>query len=282
MYLKQIVVVVAACCLMTSGAFAQQDKHTSGKISPQELSRFHAEYARYAKENGIDDSRVPSATNYRLEKPAENVRLLSILEAISNNQAIFDQLELVDDQEQDVKRILEQYQGLNEDLARKAEGASDETRSFYEGQYRQECRKLTSELSEVLVSFQSMELLDSAIGSGGLLEMLTKPTLASKYVDLSDAQKRRLKEKQEELGREIQEFIQQKRKDASAIFEEELNGEQKQRLVEFFGADRVSQSFETASSESLIRQSGLELKPEEFFGPKIKEWQKVEKKIRDN
>ena len=112
--------------------------------------------------------------------------------------------------------------------------------------------------------------------------MLTKPTLASKYVDLSDAQKRRLKEKQEELGREIQEFIQQKRKDASAIFEEELNGEQKQRLVEFFGADRVSQSFETASSESLIRQSGLELKPEEFFGPKIKEWRKVEKKIRDN
>ena len=65
------------------------------------------------------------------------------------------------------------------------------------------------------------------------------------------------------------------------IFEEELDKEQKRRVVELFGAEKISASFEQASSTSLIIQAGLNPHEKEAVGPKLKAWRKIEKDQRD-
>ena len=216
-----------------------------------------------------------------MEKVANNTRLLGFLNAFHRNPELLGQLELVGEQPDAIARILKEYQALNEKLAAEIAGASPASKKVRESEYRFACRKLTKELSEILVSFQAGVLLNSKIGSGGLLEVLTKPTLASQYIDLSDAQKERLKKKQAELGREVQDFIREKRQESSRIFEQELNRQQRTRLVEFFGADKLSILFEHSDSGTLIRHSGLGLSTVDQFGPELKTWRKIEQVARD-
>ncbi len=273
-------VVAAVCTLLASSALAQDEGHVSGKLDPQTLAALHADYARYKELNGIDDSKAPISYDYILRRAANNISLLGVLDVISGHPEILDHLELVDDQQEAVNGILDQYKELKSNLEKDSNGASESIRNSLEFRYQEDCRKLTQELSEVLVDFQSLAIADSTLGSGGLLYALSKPNLASRYVGLSDRQIERLMERQEELGQEIQEFIQKKRQEASEMFEEELTHEQKQRVVEFFGADAVSQSFEYASSESMMVRSGINMQDQ--FGPKIEAWRDIEKEIQDN
>ena len=186
-------------------------------------------------------------------------------------------LGLLEEQIDEVKSILDEFRSAKEELDAKLVGSDEVARSHFEAQFQGVNRNLCEQLSETLITFQIKELRGSTIGSGGLLALLTKPNMASKYVDLSERQVRQLKEKQEELGKEIQEFIREKRLEASKIFEDELNKEQKRRLVELLGGTVISFSFESASSDSLIRQSGLKLKPHEYMGPRIEAWRELEK-----
>lgn len=259
------------CCYP---AMAQEDKTL--KMSPEQLAGLQADFARFVEENGIDLTRPPSAPNPKQNTTISDTRVLKVLATLDQNDALAD-LGLLEEQIDEVKSILDEFRSAKEELDAKLVGSDEVARSHFEAQFQGVNRNLCEQLSETLITFQIKELRGSTIGSGGLLALLTKPNMASKYVDLSERQVRQLKEKQEELGKEIQEFIREKRLEASKIFEDELNKEQKRRLVELLGGTVISFSFESASSDSLIRQSGLKLKPHEFMGPRIEAWRELEK-----
>ena len=259
------------CCYP---AMAQEDKTL--KMSPEQLAGVQADFARFVEENGIDLTRPPSAPNPKQNTTISDTRVLKVLATLDQNDALAD-LGLLEEQIDEVKSILDEFRSAKEELDAKLVGSDEVARSHFEAQFQGVNRNLCEQLSETLITFQIKELRGSTIGSGGLLALLTKPNMASKYVDLSERQVRQLKEKQEELGKEIQEFIREKRLEASKIFEDELNKEQKRRLVELLGGTVISFSFESASSDSLIRQSGLKLKPHEYMGPRIEAWRELEK-----
>ena len=259
------------CCYP---AMAQEDKTL--KMSPEQLAGLEADFARFVEENGIDLTRPPSAPNPKQNTTISDTRVLKVLATLDQNDALAD-LGLLEEQIDEVKSILDEFRSAKEELDAKLVGSDEVARSHFEAQFQGVNRNLCEQLSETLITFQIKELRGSTIGSGGLLALLTKPNMASKYVDLSERQVRQLKEKQEELGKEIQEFIREKRLEASKIFEDELNKEQKRRLVELLGGTVISFSFESASSDSLIRQSGLKLKPHEYMGPRIEAWRELEK-----
>ena len=259
------------CCYP---AMAQEDKTL--KMSPEQLAGVQADFARFVEENGIDLTRPPSAPNPKQNTTISDTRVLKVLATLDQNDALAD-LGLLEEQIDEVKSILDEFRSAKEELDAKLVGSDEVARSHFEAQFQGVNRNLCEQLSETLITFQIKELRGSTIGSGGLLALLTKPNMASKHVDLSERQVRQLKEKQEELGKEIQEFIREKRLEASKIFEDELNKEQKRRLVELLGGTVISFSFESASSDSLIRQSGLKLKPHEYMGPRIEAWRELEK-----
>lgn len=277
-------IVISVFFFITSSAIAQQGDHVSRQMDPDLLTRLRAEAWSHDIKNKIDNSIPPTihiSAEARMEKVANNTHILSFLNALNRKPELLGQLELVGEQPDEIKRILQAYQDLNEKLVKRVAGASPAIKRAYENEYQNDCRELTKALSEILISFQADALLSSKVGSGGLLEVLTKSTLASQYIDLSDAQKERLKKKQAELGREVQDFIREKRQESSRIFEQELNRQQRTRLVEFFGADRLSILFEHSDSGTLIRHSGLGLSTMDQFGPELKTWRKIEQVVRD-
>lgn len=277
-------IVISVFFFITSSAIAQQGDHVSRQMDPDLLTRLRAEAWSHDIKNKIDNSIPPTihiSAEARMEKVANNTHILSFLSALNRKPELLGQLELVGEQPDEIKRILQAYQDLNEKLVKRIAGASPAIKRAYENEYQSDCRELTKELSEILISFQADALLSSKVGSGGLLEVLTKSTLASQYIDLSDAQKERLKKKQAELGREVQDFIREKRQESSRIFEQELNRQQRTRLVEFFGADKLSILFEHSDSGTLIRHSGLGLSTVDQFGPELKTWRKIEQVARD-
>ncbi len=276
--------LTVACCLIASAAIAQEHGHVSQKMDPEVIARLRAEPWSNETRLPIENLHQPSLSEIaeaRMEKVANNTHILSFLSALNRKPELLGQLELVGEQPDEIKRILQAYQDLNEKLVKRITGVSPAIKRAYENEYQNDCRELTKELSEILVSFQADALLSSKVGSGGLLEVLTKSTLASQYIDLSDAQKERLKKKQAELGREVQDFIREKRQESSRIFEQELNRQQRARLVEFFGADKLSILFEHSDSGTLIRHSGLGLSTMDQFGPELKTWRKIEQVARD-
>ena len=277
-------IVISVFFFITSSAIAQQGDHVSRQMDHDLLTRLRAEAWSHDIKNKIDNSIPPTihiSAEARMEKVANNTHILSFLSALNRKPELLGQLELVGEQPDEIKRILQAYQDLNEKLVKRIAGASPAIKRAYENEYQNDCRELTKELSEILISFQADALLSSKVGSGGLLEVLTKSTLASQYIDLSDAQKERLKKKQAELGREVQDFIREKRQESSRIFEQELNRQQRTRLVEFFGADKLSILFEHSDSGTLIRHSGLGLSTVDQFGPELKTWRKIEQVARD-
>ena len=277
-------IVISVFFFITSSAIAQQGDHVSRQMDPDLLTRLRAEAWSHDIKNKIDNSIPPTihiSAEARMEKVANNTHILSFLSALNRKPELLGQLELVGEQPDEIKRILQAYQDLNEKLVKRIAGASPAIKRAYENEYQNDCRELTKELSEILISFQADALLSSKVGSGGLLEVLTKSTLASQYIDLSDEQKERLKKKQAELGREVQDFIREKRQESSRIFEQELNRQQRTRLVEFFGADKLSILFEHSDSGTLIRHSGLGLSTVDQFGPELKTWRKIEQVARD-
>ena len=277
-------IVISVFFFITSSAIAQQGDHVSRQMDHDLLTRLRAEAWSHDIKNKIDNSIPPTihiSAEARMEKVANNTHILSFLSALNRKPELLGQLELVGEQPDEIKRILQAYQDLNEKLVKRIAGASPAIKRAYENEYQSDCRELTKELSEILISFQADALLSSKVGSGGLLEVLTKSTLASQYIDLSDAQKERLKKKQAELGREVQDFIREKRQESSRIFEQELNRQQRTRLVEFFGADKLSILFEHSDSGTLIRHSGLGLSTVDQFGPELKTWRKIEQVARD-
>ncbi len=277
-------IVISVFFFITSSAIAQQGDHVSRQMDPDLLTRLRAEAWSHDIKNKIDNSIPPTihmSAESRMEKVANNTHILSFLSALNRKPELLGQLELVGEQPDEIKRILQAYQDLNEKLVKRIAGVSPAIKRAYENEYQNDCRELTKELSEILISFQADALLSSKVGSGGLLEVLTKSTLASQYIDLSDAQKERLKKKQAELGREVQDFIREKRQESSRIFEQELNRQQRARLVEFFGADKLSILFEHSDSGTLIRHSGLGLSTVDQFGPELKTWRKIEQVARD-
>jgi len=277
-------IVISVFFFITSSAIAQQGDHVSRQMDSDLLTRLRAEAWSHDLKNKIDNSIPPTihiSAEARMEKVANNTHILSFLSALNRKPELLGQLELVGEQPDEIKRILQAYQDLNEKLVKRIAGASPAIKRAYENEYQNDCRELTKELSEILISFQADALLSSKVGSGGLLEVLTKSTLASQYIDLSDAQKERLKKKQAELGREVQDFIREKRQESSRIFEQELNRQQRTRLVEFFGADKLSILFEHSDSGTLIRHSGLGLSTVDQFGPELKTWRKIEQVARD-
>ncbi len=277
-------IVISVFFFITSSAIAQQGDHVSRQMDPDLLTRLRAEAWSHDIKNKIDNSIPPTihmSAESRMEKVANNTHILSFLSALNRKPELLGQLELVGEQPDEIKRILQAYQDLNEKLVKRIAGVSPAIKRAYENEYQNDCRELTKELSEILVSFQADALLSSKVGSGGLLEVLTKTTLASQYIDLSDGQKERLKKKQAALGREVQDFIREKRQESSRIFEQELNRQQRARLVEFFGADKLSILFEHSDSGTLIRHSGLGLSTMDQFGPELKTWRKIEQVARD-
>ena len=277
-------IVISVFFFITSSAIAQQGDHVPRQMDPDLLTRLRAEAWSHDIKNKIDNSIPPTihiSAESRMEKVANNTHILSFLSALNRKPELLGQLELVGEQPDEIKRILQAYQDLNEKLVKRITGVSPAIKRAYENEYQNDCRELTKELSEILVSFQADALLSSKVGSSGLLEVLTKTTLASQYIDLSDGQKERLKKKQAALGREVQDFIREKRQESSRIFEQELNRQQRARLVEFFGADKLSILFEHSDSGTLIRHSGLGLSTMDQFGPELKTWRKIEQVARD-
>jgi len=272
------------CLFCSPGAVAQKKEHLNGRMEPELLTRLHAEHAQYLKENKIDLSAGPSTftTNaYFLERARNKTDMLQVLNTITREPQLFQQLELVGDQESKVHQIVEEYRELLIEHQRILEQQPKGSHSAQIYEFNRALEKLTHRLADCLVGFQTFELMDATLGGQGLLDALTQPTLAAKYVNLSEQQKQKIKEKQSQLGNEVIEFIRQKRKESSLIFEEELDKEQKRRVVELFGAEKISTSFEQASSTSLIIQAGLNPHEKEAVGPKLKAWRKIEKDQRD-
>lgn len=268
----------------TVAASAQSKSHLKGKMSPELMAQLRAEFESFEKENGIDNSTGPStySTNaYFLEQAHNNTEMLNVLNTIVRKPELLQHLELIGDQENKIHQIVDEYRELLIELKREIAKHPAASHASLRYDFDQEAVKLTQRLADALVAFQTFELMDATLDGKGLLKALTQPTMAAKYVNLSDQQKRRIKEKQTELGKEVIEFIRQKRRESSLIFENELDQGQKERVVEFFGAEKISQLFEGAHSTSLINQAGLNPHKDEAVGPQLKAWRKIEKINRD-
>lgn len=252
----------------------------SAQEKDENLRSLHQEIEEFQVANNIDnESPRTMEVDSRIESAASDIQLLQLLDAISRNEDLFAKLELAEEQQEKVYKILAQYQSLKQALDDKSVNANDVVKNHHESVFRNECRNLTKQLSETFVGFQTLELLNAKLGRGGLLELLTTPTLIAEHVDLSDAQKKRIQEKHAELGKEVLAFIEQKRNEASLIFADEMSDEQKEKLVQLLGGDQISQFFENASPESLIIRSRIDANA--IFDTTIDEWREIEKRSTD-
>lgn len=270
--------------LYSISAFAQEKEHLNSRMDPEVIAKLRAEHAQYLKDNDIDYSTGPTtySTNaYFLKQARNNTEMLNVLNTIVRKPELLQHLELIGDQENKIHQIVDEYRELLIELKREIAKHPAASHASLRYDFDQEAVKLTQRLADALVAFQTFELMDATLDGKGLLKALTQPTMAAKYVNLSDQQKRRIKEKQTELGKEVIEFIRQKRRESSLIFENELDQGQKERVVEFFGAEKISQLFEGAHSTSLINQAGLNPHKDEAVGPQLKAWRKIEKINRD-
>ncbi len=270
--------IFGMCFLMPAISVAQVEHPVVEKKSWEDRQAAHAEFNQYLKDNGMDGPppiRVDNASRL-----SNSTRMLGVLEVLSNNQSLLNQLDLVGEQAEMVGEITERYRSAKQHLGEKLEGVGKAEQSHLKTVFGKECKVLCKELSELLADSQSEQLLNTRMGRGGLIGVLSEENLVSKHVGLSESQKEGINEKYAELAKEIEEFIKLKRKEASEIFEDELTDEQKKRLVEFFGSDRIRSNFESASSETFLRRSGMDTS--EMIGPKLEIWKEIEETIADD
>ena len=198
--------------------------------------------------------------NFDLELQSLDMTLKQMLsnELSSTGTSMLASIELVDSQKQQLKELLEKTRGEVEELrnALKEKGKSPR-------EIRLQCELLeqgsVKELRGILLPVQLRELTQMRLHGNGIHRVLVESKIGD-VIDLSEAQKMKIKERAISLSKEVEEFMHKARKEAADSVFENLTEEQVQKLESLYGRKAISNKFEWYSIESIFNELSFESK----------------------
>ncbi len=246
---RSIIVLSGFLFLLTfANLQAQQEREISAEQLEQILkhrdhlqSGVHQEFVRADLEE--------KARSGRIESVFGNPHFIRVINILQKNEEVFGQLEWTDDQKMSMKSVLSEIEKLEKEYA---SFEADDPNKPSEYEFVKKKKELLGKIRSEAMNFQVSEMSRLLVTSTNLLELLVEPTLISQHLEMTEQQKRRLSTRSNKLAKEVQEFIANKRLEASELFLQELTKEQSQKLVELYGGANLDSLFNSNSINNLL------------------------------
>ncbi len=160
---------------------------------------------------------------------------VSTFEIISKNKELAHALSVTEKQLDQFKRIQKAYEIEKDEIVDEQMGSARTSALFLLD------KKYARKIVKIMFPFQRVELGRWRPTQVGLSKVLTETKIGS-FIDLSEKQKEKIRNESQKMADEIQEFIEQKRKEAAELTFDVLNEEQKIKLTTVVSSEQLNKS----------------------------------------